>query len=89
MDKNRRERIRIRKKRKITQEEAAEATQFASLKSTTPPAAGVPSASSQATQPSDMDEDEGTLRETERTLLHSLVDHHLIKDVGANVTGQD
>ncbi|KAH9821002.1 ubiquitin C-terminal hydrolase [Melampsora americana] len=90
VEKDRRERIKIKKKRKIAKEEAAKETQSASLESTTAPATGEASASNEAVQPSDMDvdEDEGSLRETERALLHSLVDPDLIKDVGANVTGQ-
>ncbi|EGG01722.1 ubiquitin C-terminal hydrolase [Melampsora larici-populina 98AG31] len=90
VEKDRRERIKTKKKRKIAKEEAAKETQSASLESTTAPATGEASASSKAAQSSEMDvdEDEGTLRETERALLHSLVDPDLIKDVGSNVTGQ-
>ncbi|KAG0143794.1 hypothetical protein CROQUDRAFT_660768 [Cronartium quercuum f. sp. fusiforme G11] len=88
IEKDRRERIKIRKKQKIAKEETVKDVQ-----STATSATGAAATSNEATEclkqaPMDVDADEETIRETEQALLHSLVDPDLMNDIGSNVTGQ-
>lgn len=93
VEKDRRERIKTKKKRKLAKEEADKQIHGSNVPPSTTPASDAATTSVTPSKAPDqyameVEEDEGNIRETERALLHSLVDPDLIKDVGSNVTGQ-
>jgi ubiquitin carboxyl-terminal hydrolase 14 len=92
IEKDRRERIKIQKKKKIAKEESSK-NQMAIDQQ--PNGAGTPSTSS-APPPTEEkpgegtqeEEDEATIREREAAVLMSLMDPELVNDVGTNPTAQ-